>query len=185
MHAKTRRQTRPPPPPAVSETDHVRGSPLAEVTLVAYGDFACPRCARTYHVVKEIQAKMGPRLRYVFRPFPQPDRYPNSEDAAEAAECASAQGQFWQMHDRLFENGGASDEVHLAGYATDLGLDFGRFLREMSAHAHRGSVLDGQKAGVRSGVTDTPTFFINSLRHESDFGLATLLPAVQAAAGVG
>ncbi len=163
----------------VSPSDHVRGSPLAEVTLVAYGDFACPACARSYRVVKKIQAKMGARLRYVFRSFPQPG---SSEDAAEAAECASNQGQFWEMHDRLFENRGASDEVHLARYATELGLDLGKFRRDMTGHVHAARVRARRRAGARSGVLGTPTFFINALRHESDFGLATLLPAVQAAA---
>ncbi len=68
--------------------DHVRGSPFAKVTLVGYGDFACPECAKIYRTVKTIQKKVGARLRYVFRSFPQPDK--NSEKAAEAAECASS-----------------------------------------------------------------------------------------------
>lgn len=181
---KTPPRTRPPPPP-VSATDHARGSPLAEVTLIAYGDFACPACAATYTVVKQIQARIGARLQYVFRSFPQPGQHRNSEEAAEAAESASTQGRFWEMHDRLFENEGASDELQLARYATQIGLDLGQFRREMSEHVHLAAVRAGRSAAARSGVTGTPTFFINALRHESDFGLATLLPAVQAAAGMG
>jgi protein-disulfide isomerase len=168
----------------VAPADHVRGSPLAKVTLVGYGDFACPECAETYRTVKAIQKKVGARLRYVFRSFPQPGKYENSEEAAEAAECASSQGKFWEMHDRLFENQGASDEVHLSRYATDLGLDLRRFRREMREHSHRGKIRAGRKAGVRSGIVRAPTIFIDSTEHESAFGLATLLAAVQAAAGV-
>jgi protein-disulfide isomerase len=156
---------------------------MAEVTLVAYGDFACPACARTYLIVKQIQAKMGARLRYVFRTFPQPDEHGNSENAAEAAECASNQGRFWEMHDRLFESQGASDELQLARHATKIGLDLGQFLRDMNAHVNLAEIHARRRAGGRRGVVATPTFFINSVRHESDFGLATLLPAVQAAAG--
>ena len=167
----------------VSPADHVRGSPLAKVTLVGYGDFPCPDCAKTYRTVKTIQKKMGARLRYVFRSFPQPGKYENSEKAAEALECASSQGKFWEMHDCMFENQGAFDDLHLASCAKELGLDVRQFRREMRGHAHRGKIRAGRKAGVRRGVVEAPTFFINSLRHESSFGLTTLLPAVQAAAG--
>ena len=168
----------------VSPVDHVRGSPFARVTLVGYGDFASPECAKTYRTVKSIQKKVGARLRYVFRSFPQPEKHGNSEEAAEAAECASSQGKFWEMHDCMFENEGAADEVHLSRYATDLGLDLRRFRREMREHAHRGKIRAGRKAAVARGVDRAPTFFINRSRHRSAFGLATLLAAVQAAAGV-
>ncbi len=167
----------------VSPEDHVRGSPLAKVTLVGYGDFACPECAKTYRTIKRIQKKMGARLRYVFRSFPQPEESEHSETAAEAAECASSQGKFWEMHDLMFENGGASDELHLARYAANLGLDLGRFRREMRQHVHRAKIRAVRRAGVLRGVVQAPTLFIDCSAHESTFGLATLLAAVQAAAG--
>jgi protein-disulfide isomerase len=167
----------------VSGTDHVRGSPLAAVTLIGYGDFGNPACADTYFAVKKIQKKMGSRVRYVFRSFPQPSDYDRSENAAEAAECASSQGKFWEMHDRLFENNGASDELHLSRFATDLGLNVVQFRREMREHVHLKKIRAGREAAVRRGVTSAPTFFINTERHHSSFGLSTLLPAVQAAAG--
>ena len=170
-------------PARVSRTDHVRGSPLAAVTLIGYGDFACPACAETYLAVKKIQRMMGSRVRYVFRSFPQSGESEQSEDAAEAAECASSQGKFWEMHDRLFENSGASDEVHLSRYATDLGLNLPQFRREMREHVHRQRIRAGRRAAVRTGVASAPTFFINAERHQSAFGMSTLLPAVQAAAG--
>jgi protein-disulfide isomerase len=167
----------------VSRADHVRGSPLAKVTLIGYGDFANPACSETYSAVKKIQARMGSSLRYVFRSFPEPGRFPRSEDAAEAAECASAQGKFWEMHDRIFENQGASDELHLARYATELGMNLLRFRREMRDHVHLAKVRAGRRGGVRCGVAAAPAFFINLARHESAFGLSTMLPAVQAEAG--
>src|SRR6202162_727549 len=167
----------------ISPADHVRGSPFAKITLVGYGDFACPECWQTYRTVKTIQKKVGARLRYVFRCFPQPEKYENSEEAAEAAECASSQGKFWEMHDRLFENPGASDEVHLSRYATGFGLDLRRFRREMREHSHRGKIRAGRKAGVRRGIVRAPPIFIDFLEHKIAFGLATLLAAVQAAAG--
>lgn len=167
----------------LSEKDHVRGSPGAAVTLVGYGDFAFPECAKTYRTVKKIQALMGSRLCYVFRTFPQPQESVHSEAAAEAAECASSQGKFWQMHDLLFENQGALDEFSLSRYAADLGLDQKQFRSEMRRHARLAGIQAGRRDGVQIGVSETPTFFINSRRHRSAFGLTTLLPAIQAAAG--
>ena len=167
----------------VSETDHVRGSPLAKVTLIGYGDFANPDCTRTYRTVQKIQKRLGSRLRYVFRSFPDRLEFANSENAAEAAECASSQGKFWEMHDCMFENQGAFDELQPARCAKELGLDLRQFRREMTGHVHLAKVRAGREAGVRRGVLGAPTFFINSTRHESSFGLATLLPAVQAATG--
>jgi protein-disulfide isomerase len=168
----------------VSSQDHVRGSPLAKVTLVGYGDFTCPDCAKAYRTVKKIQAEMGSRLRYVFRSFPQAPLDGESEGRAEAAESAGAQGKFWEIHDRMFEHPGASNQIQLAKHAKAVGLDEGEFRREMRGHVHLAKVRAVREGGVRSGVVQVPTFFINSLQHESAFGLATLLPAVQAAAGL-
>ncbi|HEY6220962.1 MAG TPA: thioredoxin domain-containing protein [Candidatus Eisenbacteria bacterium] len=166
----------------VSQGDHVKGFPRAPVTLVGYGDFTNPGGLETYRTIKKIRRKMGPRLRYVFRSFPRlGDR--DSSGAAEAAECASTQGRFWEMHDRLFEGEGASDEFRLSRHATDLGLDLRLFLRELKTHAHAAKLEAVRRGGVRSGVVTAPAFFINSRRHESSFGVATLLPAVQAEAG--
>jgi protein-disulfide isomerase len=167
----------------VSPKDHVRGSPLAKVTLVGYGDFTCPDCAKSHRTVKKIQAEMGSRLRYVFRSFSQVPLDEKSEDAAEAAESAGAQGKFWEIHDRMFENQGSSSQLQLAKHAKAVGLDARQFRRDMRGHVHLAKVRVARKGGVRSGVVAVPTFFINSLQHESAFGLATLLPAVQAAAG--
>ena len=165
---------------AVSPTDHIRGSPSAPVTLVAYGDFSNPDCVQTYRTVNKIRQKMGARLRYVFRTFPEPRKFANSEVAAEAAECAGSQGQFWEMHDRMFDDHGTSD-FQLSRHARVLGLDLGRFRRELKGNVQREKVRASRRGGVRSGVVRAPTFFINSVRYESSFGLATLLPAVQAA----
>jgi len=166
----------------VSIDDHSRGSPLARTTLVAYGDFASPACAQTYRTVKKIQRRMGQQLRYVYRSFPQPDRHPYSNESAEAAECASAQGKFWEMHDCLFDSPSPADEARLSQRASNAGLDLLRFRREMGGRVHADRVRRVREGGVRSGVAAAPAFFINSVRHESSFGLATLLAAVQAAA---
>ena len=169
--------------PPVSSKDHVRGSPFAKVVLVGYGDFTCADCAKSYRMVKKIQAKMGSRLRYVFRSFAKDPIDRDSEGAAEAAESAGVQGKFWDIHDRMFENQATSRQRELAKHAEAMGLDADEFRRDMRGHVHLARVRTVRRGGVRSGVVEVPTFFINSLQHESAFGLATLLPAVQAAAG--
>jgi protein-disulfide isomerase len=181
-HMKSQRQTR-RLARKVSARDHSRGSPLARTTLVTYGDFASPACAQTYRTVKKIQKKMGTNLRYVYRSFPQPDQYPHSQETAEAAECAAAQDKFWEMHDAMFETG-ATHEIRVDRHAAEAGLDLFRFRREMRGRVHSGRLRSIRKGAVRSGVESAPAFFINSIRHESSFGLATLLAAVQAASPV-
>jgi protein-disulfide isomerase len=166
----------------VDESDHSNGPPDAPVTLVGYWDYSSPECCRAYPVVKQILKRMRRDLRYVVRNFPQPDLHPRAEEAAEAAESAGSQGKFWEMHDRLCENPGALDEHGLARHAADLGLDLRAFQREMSAHVHADRVRRDVEGAIRSGVTETPAFFVDEVRHQSAFGLATLLPAVQAAA---
>ena len=180
--AKTRRQNK-RLARKVSAKDHSRGSPLAKVTLVAYGDFASPACVQTYRTVKKIQKEMGTLLRYVYRSFPQPQQFRQSEGAAEAAECADAQGKFWEMHDSLFEGPALAEAIGFDRHAAEAGLDLFRFRREMSAQVNSEKVRSIRGGGASSGVSTAPAFFINSIRHESSFGLATLLAALQAASG--
>jgi protein-disulfide isomerase len=87
------------------------------------------------------------------------------------------------MHDSLFEDKSALNETGFSRHAAEAGLDLLRFRREMSAHRHSEKIQRAREGGVRSGVSEAPAFFINSIRHESSFGLATLLAAVQAATG--
>jgi protein-disulfide isomerase len=87
--------------------------------------------------------------------------------------------------DSLFEGRAPTDEIQLSRVAADAGLDVFRYRREMRGRTHAGKVRGIRNGGVRSGVAAAPAFFINSVRHESSFGLATLLAAVQAASGTG
>ena len=161
--------------------DHVKGSAQAPITLVEYGDFQCPYCREAYPIVKQIQERLGARLRFVFRNFPLTRIHQNAQHAAEAAEAAAAQGAFWQMHDRLFERQFALDDDNLLEYARDLGLDADRLGGELMAGTHRNHVRDDFLGGVKSGVNGTPTFFINGVRHEGSYDVQTLLTALEAA----
>ena len=167
--------------PPVGANDHVQGASKAPVTLVEYGDFECPFCGEAYPVVKALQERLGDQMRLVFRNFPLSEMHPHAEHAAEAAEAAGAQGKYWEMHDLLYENQDALDDENLAQYATVLGLDVPRFIREMSEHSHTARVREDFRSGVRSGVNGTPTFFINGVRHDGPFDLRSLLAAIKEA----
>jgi protein-disulfide isomerase len=90
--------------PVTENRDHIQGTADAAVTLVEYGDYECPYCGAAYPIIKEVQSRMGARLRFVFRNFPITTSHPHAEQAAEAAEAAASQGRFWEMHDLLYEN---------------------------------------------------------------------------------
>jgi protein-disulfide isomerase len=166
----------------VGERDHVLGPADAPVTLVEYGDYECPHCARAYPIVKQVRRRLGRRLRFVFRNFPLRESHPHAEHAAEAAEAAAAQGKFWEMHDRLFERQFALDDAYLLEYAADLGLDAARVGKELAAGTYASRVREDFRSGVASGVNGTPTFFINGLRHDDSWDVEPLVAAVEQAA---
>ncbi len=151
------------------------------MTLVEYGDYECPYCGAAYPIVKEVQSRMGDRLRFVFRNFPITTSHPHAEQAAETAECAAAQGRFWEMHDLLYENQARLRDPDLHGYAESLGLDVDRFDRELAGHIHAARVREDFMSGARSGVNGTPTFYINGVRHDDSYDLETMLAALERA----
>ena len=96
-----------------TERDHVSGSVKGAIKLLEYGDYECPFCADAEPIVKEIQRRLGDDLLFAFRHFPLINIHPHSEHAAEAAEAAGAQENFWGMHDLLFENQSALEDQDL------------------------------------------------------------------------
>jgi protein-disulfide isomerase len=168
--------------PVTEDRDHIEGPADAPMTLVQYGDYECPYCGAAYPIIKEVQAQMGKKLRFVFRNFPITTAHPHAERAAEAAEAAAAQGKFWQMHDHLYENQRRLRDDDLHSYAETLGLDVDVFDKEMAEHVHADRVHEDFMSGVRSGVNGTPTFFINGVRHDDSYELETLLSSLERAA---
>ena len=165
--------------PVSDDRDHVQGAADAQVTLLEYGDYECPFCGAAYPIIKEVQSRMGDRLRFVFRNFPITTSHPHAEQAAEGAEAAAAQGRFWEMHDLLYENQQHLDEADLHRYAEQLGLDTGSFDDDLAAHVHAERVREDFMSGVRSGVNGTPTFYINGARHDGGYELESLLAALE------
>jgi protein-disulfide isomerase len=163
------------------DRDHIQGRPDTAVTLVEYGDYECPYCGEAYPIMKEVQARMGERLRFVFRNFPITTAHPHAERAAEAAEAAASQGKFWEMHDTLYENQRRLRDEDLHAHAERLGLDVAMFDEEMAEHVHAERVHEDFMSGVRSGVNGTPTFYINGVRHDDSYDAETLSAALERA----
>jgi len=160
--------------------DHLRGPADAPVTVVEYGDFECPYCGQAEPVVRELLAERGD-VRYVWRHLPLTDVHPHAELAAEAAEAAARQGAFWEMHDRLLGHQGELRPVELVAHAEALGLDVERFRADMRGRTGRDRVAADAGSADRSGVSGTPTFFVNGRRHHGSYDIASLTAEVTAA----
>jgi Na+/H+ antiporter NhaA len=160
---------------------HVRGPNDAPVTLVEFGDFECPYCGQAEPVIRELLSSFGDDLRYVWRHLPLNDVHPNAQLAAEASEAAAAQGKFWEVYDALLSHQGALTPRDIGDHARELGLDIDRFWDEVRRHEYAPRVAEDVASADASGVSGTPTFFINGRRHQGSYDIETLTEAVQAA----
>jgi len=161
--------------------DHIRGPDDAPVTLLEYGDFECPYCGQAEGVIRELLTSHGDDIRYVWRHLPLNDVHPSAQLAAEASEAAAAQGRFWEMYDILLGHQGELTPRDLARYASDLSLDVDRFRDEVRRREYAQRVSEDVASADESGVSGTPTFFINGRRHYGVYDIDTLTEAVGAA----
>jgi protein-disulfide isomerase len=139
-----------------------RGPANAPVTIVAFGDFECPYCARGAATVEEVRRKHGDAVRIVFKDYPL-GFHEKAVPAAIAARCAGQQGKFWEMHDALFA---AQRELGPALYtrlAGELKLDAAKFGKCQADPALAAAVRQDTAAGEAAGVEGTPAFFINGV----------------------
>lgn len=168
-------------PPVDDERDHGRGASRAVVTLVEYGDFQCPFCGMAEAEVRALAEHREVAVRFVWRHLPLTAVHPDAELAAEAAEAAGAQGMFWEMHDVLLRNQERLAQPDLIEHARGLGLDVRRFEDDLRTRRHRSHVEADLRSADASGVTGTPSFFVNGRRHYGAYDRDTLLAAVTAA----
>jgi len=166
--------------PVDVERDHLRGPMDAPVTVVEYGDFECPFCGQAEPVIRELLRDFGD-LRYVWRHLPLNDVHPHTQLAAEASEAAAAQGRFWEMYERLLTHQDALERSDLIGHAEALRLDVERFTRDLDEHTGASRIAENVDSADLSGVTGTPTFFVNGRRHYGAYDIETLSRAVRAA----
>ncbi|HLB22231.1 MAG TPA: Na+/H+ antiporter NhaA, partial [Solirubrobacteraceae bacterium] len=163
------------------ERDHVRGPDEALVTLVEYGDFECPYCGQAESVVRELLSAFDDDIRYVWRHLPLNDVHGSAQLAAEAVEAASVQGAFWEMYAALLAHQDALGPQDITRIAQELGLDVERLWSEIRGHEHAPRIAEDVASADSSGVSGTPTFFINGRRHQGAYDIDTLSTAVRAA----
>ncbi len=161
-----------------AERDHVRGRIDAPVTLVEYGDFECPYCHRAAPAIAALLEAHPDDVRFVWRHLPLNDVHPRAQLAAEAAEAAGAQGRFWEMHDRLLADPDGIGPGDLEAHAAALALDRGRFEADLRDRRHAARVAADVESADDSGVTGTPTLFVDGRRHHGAYGLADLEDAI-------
>jgi protein-disulfide isomerase len=171
----------------IGNDEHVRGPQDAALTLIEYGDFQCPYCARAHVVLSELMDELGAALggiRLVYRHLPLSDLHPLAELAAEAAEAAASQGKFWDMHDMLFEQQNlVANPQDLAVLAESLDLDIERFRDEVQQRRHRPRVQADLARARHDGADRTPTFYINGRHYAGDSDRASLEAALRKASG--
>ena len=167
--------------PPVSNVDHTLGPDHAPVTVVEYGDFECPNCKQAAPAVKLLLERFEERVRFVYRHFPLVDVHPHALLAAQASECAGAQGKFWQMHELLFANQEHLKPKQLHGYAEQLGLDMALYTAGIDDEVYLQRVREHIDSGLKSGVRGTPGFFVNGRIQDVSFGMQSLFDAVEAA----
>ncbi len=163
------------------ERDHIRGPHDAIVTVLEYGDFECPYCGQAEATIRELLASNQADLRYVWRHLPLNDVHTHAQLASEAAEAAAAQGGFWEFYDDLFSDQGALTTRDMVERAGRLGLDVERFTSELRRHDYASRIAEDVASADESGVSGTPTFFINGRRYQGAYDVATLTAAVRAA----
>lgn len=169
-----------------STQDWMQGVLSAKVVLVMYGDYQDSRSADVYKLIqvikRELSASFGEDyLCLIFRHFPQAQIHPHAQRAAQAAEAAAAQEQFWSMHDTLFAHQQRLENGYLVEYANELGLDIPQFLKDLPKPMHVDRIHEDIESGIQSGVTAAPALFINNIRYTGRWKVTELMTAIVAA----
>jgi protein-disulfide isomerase len=168
-----------------STQDWMQGVLSAKVVLVMYGDYQDSRSAEVYKLIKaigrELSASFGEDyLCFIFRHFPQTQVHPHAQRAAQAAEAAAVQGQFWSMHDTLLIHQQQLENGYLVEYANDLGLDIPQFLKDLSKQVHSDRINEDIEGGLHSGITAAPVLFINNIRYTGRWRITELTAVIVA-----
>ncbi len=145
------------------------GKPDAPVKIVAFADFECPGCGQFSTVTEpDVRKRLIETglANLTFYDFPLP-QHKNSQPASNAAACASDQGKFWEMHDRIFASQDqwsteATDnpKPFFQKYAEQIGLNMGTWETCYDARKHQGRILANAAEGERRKVNQTPTFIV-------------------------
>lgn len=135
----------------------------APITIVEFADFQCPYCSMAVPTVQEVMKKYDGKVKLVFKNFPL-SFHAQAMNAAVAADCAKAQGKYWEMHDKLFENHAKLDDALYGKLATAIGLDSGKFSACMKDPKIKSHVEAELAYGQSLGINGTPAFYINGVQ---------------------
>lgn len=154
-----------PPPVRVAvdprEGAAVKGPPGAPVAVVEFSDFQCPFCKKALAELERVLAAYPTQVRLIYRHLPLEGIHPQARGAAEAAECASTQGRFWEYHDRIFAEPEDLSPAKLRRLAEEVRLNLEDFEQCLTQGQTRAAVAQDTAVATRLGLTGTPTFFIN------------------------
>jgi protein-disulfide isomerase len=150
---------------SVRKEEYLKGDLSSKNILIEYGDYECPYSRLGYRYVQKI-LKEDKNLQFIFRHFPIRKKHSNAEISAEAALSAGAQHKFWEMHDRLFDNSQRLNRGKLDELSEELQLDLRQFHVDMEAHSYLSWIQKDFRSGVKNGVDDTPTFFMNEKKYQ-------------------
>lgn len=153
-------------------TNHTIGGGKKKVTLIEYGDFACPACYQYYPLVEQIKEKYKDDITFQFRHFPLVEIHPTALISAKAAEAADKQGKFWEMYSKLYENqptwkDSNNPQTFFEDFATQLGLDLNKFREDMKSTAVNSSVQADRIEAKKQGYQGTPTFVLEGKHIDS------------------
>lgn len=144
--------------------DHVLGNPNAKVAVIEYSDFECPFCGRmfkeTLPKLKENFIKSG-EAKFIYRHFPLRSIHQNAQKAAEASECASEQGKFWEYHDMIFQRQNSLGVDSFKLWAKELGLNANQFNSCLDSGKYASRIDVDYNEGLALGVNGTPATFVN------------------------
>ena len=156
-----------PPSPQLSDVskptsaDHVRGSLNAKVVMIEYSDFQCPYCKMAHATLKQLVSDYKGQVAWVFRNFPLESIHPYAKKGAEAAECASEQGKFWEYADKLYDNQSSFSDTYFTQAATELGLDMTKFNSCLTSEKYSSKIEASAQEAAKAGITGTPGIFVN------------------------
>lgn len=161
--------------PAEGSGNYWIGSAKPKVTIVEFTDFACSYCKNSFSKIREISVKYKDDVKIIFRDYPI---HEESLRLAMAGRCAGEQGLFWLMHDKLFQNQGASGN-QLIELAEQIGADTVKFSQCLNSDKYVAQIQKDYAEGEDLGVTGTPTWFINGYRVKGDIPYEMFIGVVE------
>jgi protein-disulfide isomerase len=141
--------------------NYFMGSKDAKVTIVEFADYQCPFCARMVPTLKEIVDQYKGQVRWVYRDFPLREIHPEALPSAVAANCAGAQGKYFEMHHALFENYSRLSNALYKELAAKISLDAAKFEACLKDPKMEAEVLKDAAEGQNLGINGTPAYFVN------------------------